>query len=113
MNLTPRSFSDPCLRQPGLSGRPRMPISSLLTCRQDHDFYAGRILLRAVDGLRGFLVVGFLGFENIGHEFLRVAVVQREPSALYLHHDAVAFFEDVVGGVQVYGEWRNLIWRDG
>src|SRR6266852_8581890 len=81
--------------------------------RQERERDARRILLRAVDSLRGFLKVGLLGFENIGNKFLRVAVDDREPSALDLHHNAVSLLENVVRGVQINGEKRDCIRRDG
>ena len=44
---------------------------------------------------RGFVVRGF-GLHDIGHEGLRIAIVEREPGALNFDHDGVAGFEDVV-----------------
>ena len=43
---------------------------------------------RVIDALRGFLKVAGLGPEDIGDEGLRVAVVEREPARLDLHHDS-------------------------
>src|SRR5262249_35528838 len=62
--------------------------------------------------LRRLLIVRGLRFEDVAHEFLRVAVIEREPSALDLHHDAVTFLEYVIRGVQVYGKRRDGVWRD-
>src|SRR3984885_8418772 len=47
--------------------------------------------------LRGFHIVGRFGEENIGHEGLGVAVVEREPTRLHLHHDPVTGQEYMVG----------------
>ena len=40
-------------------------------------------------------VVARLRLEDVRHERLRVAIVEREPRALHLHHDAVAALERV------------------
>ena len=72
--------------------------------RQGHDFDARGVSFGAVDTLSGFLVVGLFRLEDVGNEFLRVAVVDGEPSALDLHHDAVTLFENVVGGVKINRE---------
>src|SRR5437899_12910657 len=49
-----------------------------------------------VEALRGFAIVAGLGPENIGDKSLRIAVVEREPARLNLHHDAVAGQEHVI-----------------
>ena len=41
------------------------------------------------------------GLEDVRHEGLRIAVVEREPGALHLDHDPVPLPEDVVPGEQV------------
>ena len=46
------------------------------------------------------LVVSGLGGHDAGDEGLGVAVVEGEPGALNLDHDAMSFEEDVVGGVE-------------
>src|SRR5882762_5865123 len=51
---------------------------------------------RVVDALRRYPIVAGLSPENIGDESLRIAVVQREPARLNLHHDAVARQEHVI-----------------
>src|SRR5690348_1852732 len=43
-----------------------------------------------VHALRRLHVVGRLRLEDVGHEGLRIAVVQREPARLHLHHQPVA-----------------------
>jgi len=50
----------------------------------------------APDALRGLLVVGGLGVEDVRDEGLRVAVVEGEEGGLDLDHDAVSGLEDVV-----------------
>ena len=60
-----------------------------------------RIMLRVrVDRDRRRLVVFRLGRHDVGHERLRVAIVEREPCALDLHHHRVPGLEDVVHVVQ-------------
>src|SRR5882757_6834423 len=54
-----------------------------------------------IDALLGFLVVGGFGEHDVGDEGLRIAVVEREPGGLYLHHDAVAGQEYVIRGGQI------------
>ncbi len=51
---------------------------------------------RRVHALGRLHVVARLGVVNAGHELLRVAVDQREPRRLHLHHDAVTLLEHVV-----------------
>ena len=48
-------------------------------------------------------------FENVRHEFLRIAVIERKPGALYLHHDAVTLFENMIRCVQIDRERCHLI----
>src|ERR1039458_2529978 len=74
-----RRWMSPWARE---TGPATMPV--LLDHRQHHR--AGR-LRRAVDALGGFHVVRGVGFPNVGDVFLRVAVVDREPRALHLHHE--------------------------
>ncbi len=62
--------------------------------------------------LGGFIVRGLCG-HDAGHEGLRVAVVEREPAALHLDHDAMAFEEDVVGGVQGEFVFLRRVGGDG
>ena len=63
--------------------------------------------------LRGFLKVRFFRFKDIWNKFLRIAVVEREPSALDLHHDAVTFFENVIRRVQVNRKQRDFARFEG
>ena len=53
------------------------------------------------DRVRLRLIVGRLGFQDIGHEGLRIAIDQREPAALHLHGDAVPLLEDVRCGMEI------------
>ena len=62
--------------------------------RQDTHRNARCQLRRPVHPLGSLLKVGGPRLINF-HEFLRVAVHQREPRALHLHHDAVATAEAV------------------
>lgn len=57
-----------------------------------------------IDALFCFDEITILCRENIGHVFLRIAIDQREPGALDLDHDPVAFSEPVVDIMQIYGE---------
>src|SRR5687767_13880048 len=44
-------------------------------------------IARVIDAMRGPLVILALGPSDVGHEALRVAVVERKPTALNLHHN--------------------------
>ena len=69
-----------------------------------------------INPLFSFYKIRFLRFKNIRHIFLRVAVNDREPAALYLDHDPVTFFESMVDIMQVnhklFGfvgnKWRRI-----
>src|SRR2546430_7928014 len=76
------------------------------------DLHIGRILRRAVPAMQSRLVVLRARLEDVGHEGLRIPVVQREPAALDLNHDAVAFSERVRLLVQVHGERLDRVRRD-
>src|SRR5438445_10631401 len=81
--------------------------------RQNRNLYVRRKPLRTKTPLCGFLIVGFFGFENVGHELLRIAVDDGKPCALHLHHDAVALLEDVIRGMEIDDERRYLSGNDG
>src|SRR2546430_16381161 len=53
------------------------------------------IFAGAPNSMRLRLKVARLSLENVRHERLRIAVVQREPAALHLHHDAMALLEPI------------------
>jgi len=75
----------------------------------DGEFYVGR----RVEVLFGGLVVGGLGGHDVGDPGLGVAVVEGEPGALDLDHDAVSFEEDVVGGVEGESVFLGGVGGDG
>ena len=64
--------------------------------RKNGNFDARRKPFRTVEALRGLHIVLRFGEEDIGDERLRVAVIQREPGGLHLHHDPVPRQEHVV-----------------
>jgi hypothetical protein len=53
-----------------------------------------RLGARVEDALGCLLMVARLGEKDVGNEGLRVAVVEREPARLDLHHDPMAGLED-------------------
>src|ERR1700676_371953 len=55
---------------------------------------------RVVHPLHRFPVIARLGPKNIGHESLRIAVVQRAPARLDLHHDAMSREKNMIRGRQ-------------
>ena len=96
-----------------LSGRPTLhnpsvPCAGSVGC-DDRQLDGAGFARRMVDALGGFPVVLRLGPEDVGDEGLRVAVVEREPARLDLHHDAVAGQEDVVGGGQGEAVGEGLV----
>src|SRR5580704_536443 len=66
-----------------------------------------------VYALSGLAIIGRLGPEDVGHEGLRVAVVEREPARLDLHHDAMAGQEDVVGVGEIEAIEKRFVGGDG
>lgn len=57
---------------------------------RDGQFYVRRIFWHPDDALSGDLEIVGRSNHNIGDESLRVAVIEREPTALDLHHDFVS-----------------------
>ena len=109
--VLPLVIDAPGSRQVSTSANKR-PQSSLLV--RDHRYLdVRRILFRTVDSLNSLLIIGRLCFENVWHVFLRVAINDREPGALDLHHDAVAFLEHVIVGVEINRKGSDLIGDDG
>src|SRR5574340_257934 len=88
----------------------RSAAPSLRHYRQD---YTGSSRLAAKDPLPRRHVILILGLEDIVHELLRIAVDQREPRALHLHHDLVSLQEGMVVGVQAEPVLQRLVRRDG
>src|SRR5580765_7692352 len=73
----------------------------------------GGLIRRVIDALGSLAVVDGFCPENVGDEGLRVAVIQREPAGLDLHHDAMAGKEDVVGSGQNDAIGERLVGFDG
>ncbi len=69
------------------------------------DFEVGGVLGGAVDADGFGLVGGLRGGHDVGDEGLRVAVVEGEPGGLDFDHDAMAFEEGVVDGVEAVAEF--------
>src|SRR2546423_141696 len=80
---------------------------SLLSHWQHQHCYSGRRIARAIHALGRFAKIFFLRRGDV-HEGLRVAIDQREPRALHLHHHAMTAPE----GVKDVRDWefnlRNL-----
>src|SRR5947208_4694234 len=49
-----------------------------------------------IDPLRRFLIILGFGEKDVRYKGLRVSVIERKPTRLYLHHDAMARQENVV-----------------
>ncbi len=71
-----------------------MSLNSAILCkslRRDHrQFNEACVPGRVVDALRRLVKILRLSPKDIGHEGLGIAVVEREPTGLNLHHDPVA-----------------------
>ncbi len=59
--------------------------------------------------LRRDLIIGWLGVENILDEFLWIAIIQRKPCALHLHHNAMSFLERVIVRPEVYRVFVDVV----
>src|SRR5205809_3295713 len=66
-------------------------------------------LRRAIDPLRCLLKIFFARLVNVA-KLLGVAVHQREPRALYLHHDAMTAPEGVIRIRQDPFDFRHFSW---
>ena len=67
------------------------------------------VFRRVIDFLRSLAIVGWFRPEDAPHKSLRVAVIQREPARVHLHHDLVAGQEDAVCGWQLESVEKRLI----
>src|SRR6185312_15538117 len=63
-------------------------IARLPVGRDHRHFDRARLLGRVPDSLRRLDIVAGLREQDVGHVALRVAVVERKPARLDLHHDA-------------------------
>src|SRR5215471_17466331 len=64
--------------------------------RHNRKFDEARLPGRTIDALRRLLVVGRGRAKDARYERLRLAIVEREPTRLHLHHDAMTRQENVV-----------------
>src|SRR6266567_1560988 len=71
------------------------------------------IAARAKDSLGGRLKIRFLYQENVRDKLLRIPVVQREPGALNLDHDAMALKERVIVCMKVNRVFNDLLCGNG
>src|SRR5580658_4506265 len=71
----------------------RAIIEPLFSQRQDYVRWAA---LRTEYLLRGFSEIGCPRLKNVLHISLGIAVVEREPGALHLHHDAMPLQEGMI-----------------
>src|SRR5450759_5107604 len=88
-------------------------FAALLGRHNQGQFDGACLAGRVVETLHGFAVVLRLCKENIGDERLRIAVVQRKPTRLDLHHDAMAGQEDMVRRRQSEAVKQGLVGGDG
>jgi len=84
-----------------------------LGCRDQWEFDEGGLAGGVVDALGGFAKIGGLGPKGVRDESLRIAIVEREPGGLDLHHDAVAGQKNVIGGGEREAVEERLVWREG
>src|SRR5687768_847115 len=102
-------FGYVCERFSILSMTPPRESDSSVHDRQ-HD--GRRLRLRAQDGDLGLAIIRRLRVEDVRHERLRIAVVQREQCRLDLHHDPMSRLKDVVHVRQLEADLYRLVRRD-
>src|SRR5688572_29876669 len=90
------------------SSLPPRKSDSSLGRRQDAELQAGGMFGRMVDPLRGPLVVFRFREVDVRHERLRIAIDQREPGALDLHHQPMTLAEAVQHIQQLEADPRRL-----
>src|SRR5688500_7947533 len=94
----------------------RIPISRVdllrLTLTNQRQHYVQGEPLRPVHSLRSFLIVRSSRVENVLNPLLRIPVVQREPRALHLHHNAMALQKCMIVGMQADPVGRDLVHYD-
>src|SRR5438132_5125650 len=80
-------------------------------CVRTHDWKRDmrRILRRAIDAVRGRSEIGSLCLKDVRHEGLRIAIDEREPRALHLHHQTMSFEKRVVLRVEAPGVFRDRV----
>src|SRR6266545_5150620 len=67
---------------------------------------------RTIHALLGDLEVGVCGLEDVRDILLRIAVVEREPGALHLHHDLVPLAEAVMAPMQIDSVFIDFVRSD-
>src|SRR5260370_34107049 len=80
-------------------------------CSDGRQLDEGGLARCMVDTLGGFAIVAGLRPENVGHEGLGIAVVQREPALLNSHHDEVAGQEHVICRGKREAIDQRFVWR--
>lgn len=68
-----------------------------------------REIARPEDSLCRREIIRVFCFENTRRELLGIAVNQRKPRALNLHHDLVPFLKGMISGMKIDAEVRRLI----
>src|SRR5207249_532531 len=91
----------------------REPICSDSPRHYHRQLHEACLTRRVVDTLRSFAVIPGFCPENVGHESLRIAIIQREPTGLNLYHDAVSGEENVVRRGQIEAIEQRLVGSEG
>src|SRR5207244_5687622 len=113
LNLPKVSFhaNETCGRIAALSLRIKASKAVSL-CPHHRQLHEACLTRRVVDTLRSFAVIPGFCAENGGHESLRIAIIQREPTGLDLYHDAVCGEANVVRCEQVETVEERLVGRE-
>src|ERR1700722_10597175 len=90
-----------------------MTNPALLPRWYDRQLHKARLVSGAVNALGRLTIVRRFREQNVRHKRLRIAVVQRKPGGLYLHHDLVAGQKHVVRGRQRELIRERPVRRDG
>jgi hypothetical protein len=100
------------LRQPS-NDSPGISIG-LLAAKGDHRQHQVRGPAWSAEYALGcWNMIGCCTLINAGHEFLRIAVDDRQPSGLYLHHPSTAFEKRIIVIAQLGLPLLCLIRREG
>src|SRR6185437_116154 len=104
------------MRAPGdpvkYGGPRRGPPARFSAAGDDRQLHEARVSRLVEHALLRFSVVAGLGPEDVGHEGLRIPVIEREPARLDLDHDAVPRQKDMVRGGQIELVEQRLVGRN-
>src|SRR5262249_2507417 len=90
----------------------RREAEAILRLWQSLRYNSRRPLARSKNSVRGSLKIRFLRTIDVG-ERLRIAIDQRKPGALYLHHDFMTAAKGVINVFQLVLDRSWHVWLEG